>query len=578
MSFGRPDLLLLAFVMPALIGLLIAAYTARRRRAAAALGEASLLARLGAPELARFPLRRTVLLAAAAAALGLAAAGPRWGLREVETRTQALNLVLVLDVSRSMLVEDVTPNRLETMRIFVRRLIRDLHGDRIGMVVFAGRAYVLSPLTHDASALELYIDALDPEIVSQGGSALSAGIAHGTDLVRARDELAGDRVVLVISDGEALEEGTAVRQAADRARRAGVVVHTLGIGTPTGGYVPDHDPRTGEQVGFKRWQGELVVSRLDEGLLRDLADRGGGRYFHLTGIGAASSVIAEIRGMQRVGTSYTRVERADRYALFAALALLLLALDAALARGLATPRPAALASARLALLVMLLPLVTGFAIGDLERGNRHYRAGRYVEAIEAYENALRRGKASPELHYNLGTALLALGRHAEAEAQFVRALESVEPALRQRAYYNLGNRFLGAGRAGGDEAARLLDAAAEAYRHALRLDPSDVDAKWNLELTQRERERQPDPPQPQPSDPSQQQPDDQDQQPQDGGAATGGAGGQTGDRGERAGATDGRLSPEEAERILSAAEQDELQVTRERLRMGQRRTPVARDW
>jgi Ca-activated chloride channel homolog len=229
--------------------------------------------------------------------------------------------------------------------------------------------------------------------------------------------------------------------------------------------------------------------------------------------------------------------------------------------------------------VLLVMLVTGFGIGDFERGNRHYREGRYAEAAEAYERALQRGTATAELHYNLGTALLALGRYGEAEAHLQRALQSVEPELRQRTYYNLGNRFLEAARANGEDPTALLDAAAEAYRHALRLDPHDVDAKWNLELTQRERERQPPQPSPQPPPQTDEQPDDADDDPQPGDASGEGAGGQAGAGGrDRGPAGDGDLSPEEAERILNAAEQDELQVTRERLRKGQRRTPVARDW
>jgi Ca-activated chloride channel homolog len=584
MSFARPELLVLAAALPALVLLLIAGYAARRRRAAGELGDAALLGRLGAPGLLGFPARRALLLGGAAMLLGIAAAGPSWGVREVETRTDALNMVLVLDVSRSMLVEDVAPSRLETMRIFLRRLTRELQGDRIGIVVFAGRAYVLSPMTTDAGALNLYIDALDPELVSQGGSALSAGIAQGTDLVRARDDLAGDRVLLVVADGEALEEEAAVRQAADRARRAGVTVHTVGVGTLSGGLVPDHDPQTGEQIGYKRWQGEHVVSRLDEELLRDIARRSGGSYFHLPGVGAAGRIISELREMQRARALERRVERVERYAIFAFLALLLIVMDALLARRAAAPpgrRAAApvAAPARAALLALLVAAVTGFGIGDVERGNRHYRDGRYAEAVEAYEAALRRGRTSPELHYNLGTALLALGRHADAEAHLQRALESVEPDLRQRTYYNLGNRFLEAARANEGDATRLLDAAAEAYRHALRLDPRDIDAKWNLELTEREREQQPPQPDPQRPDPMDSQ-DADDDDPRPGEAPLGdGAGGQGGAGGHEHGpAGDGELSREEAERILNAAEQDELQVTRERLRKGQRRTPVARDW
>jgi Ca-activated chloride channel homolog len=590
MSFARPDLLVLALVLPALVAFLVFAYARRRRRVAEALGDAALLQRLGAGEMRRFPLRRLLLLAGAAAALGMAAAGPRWGTRIETAQTQSLDMVLALDVSRSMLVEDVAPNRLDAMRIFIRRLTQELRGDRIGLVAFAGRAYVLTPMTVDGSALDLYIDALDPEIVSQGGSAISAAIVQATDLVRAREQAGGERVVVLISDGEALEETAPIRGAAERARRSGVVIHTIGIGTPSGGTVPARDAAGGARGGVTRDEfGEVVISRLDEALLRDIASRAGGRYFHLDGLGAASRVISELRGMQRDATSEQRVVQPDRHALFIALALFLLLLDGLLAGPVPAawptfrrrPRSGWLSrplSGRAAVLLLVLA-TTGFAIGDIERGNRHYRAGRYADAVVAYQAALQRGNTTPELHYNLGTALLRLGRHEEAEQHFAGALQSVEPELRQRTYYNLGNRYLEVGRQS-DAGAPLLDAAAEAYRNALRLDPADRDAKWNLELALQERERQaqqqPDDPEPDPSAEPEQQ-DGDDAGPGEGQGAGGAGGGGSGSA-DRTGAAPGELTQAEADRILNAADQDELDVARERLRKGQRRTPVLRDW
>ena len=221
-----------------------------------------------------------------------------------------------------------------------------------------------------------------------------------------------------------------------------------------------------------------------------------------------------------------------------------------------------------------------FGTGDVERGNRHYREGRYAEAVEAYRAALARGRASPELHYNLGTALLQLGRYAEAEQHLREALRAADPELRHRAYYNLGNRYLLEARNGkpGEEArTHLLDEAVDAYKEALRLQPGDQDAKWNLELALREQDRLP--PQAQGGgggESDQQQPQNQSANSQ------GGAGQQppmpsstrSGDMPRDPGA----LTREQAERILSAAEQDERELFREQLRRGRREPPVARDW
>src|SRR5690606_31305732 len=175
----------------------------------------------------------------------------QWGREVVETQNRALDIVLAVDVSKSMWAQDLSPDRLERARLLVRRLLRELPGDRIGLVAFAGRAYVLSPLTVDHGALHLYLDALDPAIVSQGGSSLASAVRQATDLVRSREGTRSDRAVVLVTDGEALEEQAEVISAAERAAAAGVVVFTVGVGTPAGAPVPERDPVTGADLGFK---------------------------------------------------------------------------------------------------------------------------------------------------------------------------------------------------------------------------------------------------------------------------------------------------------------------------------------
>ncbi|HEX6938303.1 MAG TPA: VWA domain-containing protein [Longimicrobiales bacterium] len=612
MSFARPDLLWLAVALPLTLGLAVAGHARRRRRVAALLGESALVRRLGGDDLHRFPTARLVLIALAGLALGLAAAGPRWGRRVVETETRALDLVLALDVSKSMWARDLAPDRLERQRLLARRLLRELHGDRIGLVAFAGRAYVLSPLTVDHAALQLYLDALDPAIVSQGGSSLASALRQATDLVRSRATARADRAVVLVTDGEALEDEAAVIDAAERAAAAGVVIFPVGVGTPDGAPVPERDPVTGAAIGYKRdLGGDVVISRRHDALLERIAEITGGRYLPADRAGATERLIAELRDLDRTATASDRqVQERERSGWFIAVALLLLAVDAARDRGVrlrsllraptlplsrarrrrprgggapaaAPPSPSrgALgdpASARGALALLALGLFAGFGFGDLERGNRLYREGKYAEAVEAYREALADGEDSPALHYNLGTALLRLGRYEEAERHLREALASIDPDTRERTYYNLGNRFLEAGRASPDPEARarLLDAAVEAYKRALRIQPGDVDAKWNLEMALREREQQPPPAQGGGAGRSQpQRPRDPSRDPQGGGgqpSASSSGGGAPRDP--------GAMTREQAERILSSAEQDERELFRDQLRKGRRDSPVARDW
>lgn len=330
MSFESPGLLWLAVALPAVVVLGMGAWARRRRRAARALGSPALLERLGAGDLRAFPYRRLVMLSVAAAALGLAAAGPRWGLESVEEGGFAADLVLALDVSRSMLAQDVAPDRMERQRVLARRILRELSGDRIGLVVFAGRAHVLAPLTADHGTLHLYLDALDPDIVSQGGSSLSTAIRQASDLARGPDD-AGRGVVVVVSDGEALEDHEAVLREADRANRLGITVHTVGVGTTTGAPVPARPGQDGRVEGPTRGpDGEVVISRLEEGLLREVARRAGGRYVRLGDAGATDALLGTLKGLDRTeGDPRTGVRPAPRYAWFVLLALALLAVDGA---------------------------------------------------------------------------------------------------------------------------------------------------------------------------------------------------------------------------------------------------------
>ena len=230
-------------------------------------------------------------------------------------------------------------------------------------------------------------------------------------------------------------------------------------------------------------------------------------------------------------------------------------------------------------------VVVAWSIGDKERGNRLYRAGDYAGAAAAYEKAVKGGEDSPELHYNYATTLLRLGRYADAEQHFKAALKNVEPDLRERTLYNLGNRFLyqarsqpasggaapGPATASGNAATgaavapdqrALLDAAIKAYQEALRIDPKDGFAKWNLELALKDR-----------------------QQKGGGGAQQkkggGGGGSQQKNPNPQSNQNNSprpQMSEAQADRILSAAENDERQLYKDKVRQGNREVPVTRDW
>jgi Ca-activated chloride channel homolog len=588
MTFADRNLLLLAIVLPIIVLVLVLRYAARRRRVAKLLAEGPLLERLGGAGLARIPVERFALLIPAALALGIAASGPQWGLQAVEGGSSSVNVVLALDISKSMLARDVAPNRLERERLVVRRLLRDLNDARIGMVVFAGRAYILAPLTNDQSALQLFVDALDPDIVSQGGSSLGSAILQSASLARGPEGAAGERAVVLITDGEAHESIDEITEAAERAARARVKIFTVAVGTERGAPVPEIDPASNRIVGYKKDPlGETVVSRRNTELLQRIAQITNGKFYDVTATGSTAALVRQLRDLERSpGASEEGLEPRDQTVWFIAITLLLLLLDFLLGRrsvpatahSFTTTRQRAVAAT-----ILLLAFGTGWTIGDVEKGNRLFRAGKYEEAARVYQDIIKKGKAPAYVHYNLGTALLKLGRHREAQQYLQQATKEAEAEVKQRAQYNLGNRYLEDARKGraGDETTQLLDAAVESYKHALRLDPNDRDAKWNLELALREREKQSQSPSGGAQDEKPRSQDQQNQSP----AAGGAGGGQSqsnspSGQGNRQGMNYEQrpMSQEEADRVLSAVEQDERELTREKLKKGERRTPVARDW
>ena len=328
MRLQHPELLWLIPALFAGAAVLILAWQRRRLGAARALGSVGLLQRLTALPLESFPRRRFWLVSAAAALIGAALVGPQWGARIVESETRGLDVVFALDVSASMRAADVVPNRLERMRIETRRLLRELAGDRVGLVIFAGHAYVLAPLTSDHAALEIFLDALDPEIGGTPGTSLAAAIRQGSDLL-AGTRRGADRVLVLFTDGEAHEPAAAVTAAARRARDAGVRIYAVGVGTERGEPIPEQDPETGRVVEYKRdAEGQVVLSRLEPGPLRDVAALTNGAFVRVDE-GGVARLVGALQGLKReTGSGVRRLEWTPRYHWFALLGFLLLTADA----------------------------------------------------------------------------------------------------------------------------------------------------------------------------------------------------------------------------------------------------------
>ncbi|HEX6040974.1 vWA domain-containing protein [Longimicrobium sp.] len=331
--WADPFLLHLIPLLPALVGIGLLLWWRRRREVGAALGDPALVRRLTGTDLRRFPVRRAALLLPAAALLGVAAAGPRWGPAAEPDGTRG-DVVLVLDASNSMLAEDVRPSRLEAERAAARALVDRLGGGRVGLVAFGGSGHVLSPLTTDGAALHLYLDALSPEIVNQSGTSLYAALRQALGLLGPESAGGPPGSIVLVSDGEALDPPRMVHLSVQDAARRGVPIHTVAIGTAAGAPVPDVDPLSGKRIGYKREPNGLVAtSRLDAATLQRIARETGGTFTRSTDAGAISTLAAAAARGGRATRARGESLPDNRYRWPLALALLLIVADALAERG-----------------------------------------------------------------------------------------------------------------------------------------------------------------------------------------------------------------------------------------------------
>ncbi|MBW1988353.1 MAG: VWA domain-containing protein [Deltaproteobacteria bacterium] len=269
MTLARPYMLNLLWLLPVAVFVLVV-LARRRKRQLQALAEEHLLPALAPIESrGKVVFRSTAFLLAAALAV-FASAGPRWGERYQEVSQKGVDILLCVDVSQSMLVSDVKPNRLERARREVADLIAVAGGNRLGLVTFAGAAFLQCPLTLDYAALEMYMNQLSPDLISSQGTDLGAAILTAMDGFD--PESAADKVILLFTDGED-NEGRGMA-AAQKAAEQGIRIFVFGMGDPSGGPVPAR-----EGGGFlKDADGRMVISKLNEAFLSGLARTGGGVY------------------------------------------------------------------------------------------------------------------------------------------------------------------------------------------------------------------------------------------------------------------------------------------------------------
>ncbi len=324
LRFAYPQFFYLYALVPLLI-LFFIWTDHRRKKLLARIGDAELVARLTASVSRRKRFWKTVLLLWVVVFLIFALADPQIGTKLERVKRKGVDIFIALDVSKSMLAEDIAPNRLEKARHEISNFIDRLEGDRIGLICFAGIAFVQCPLTLDYSAAKLFLNDIDTDLIPQPGTNIAAAI----DIARksfVTKELK-HKVLVVITDGES-HQGDPV-EAAKEAAKEGIVIYTIGIGSPQGAPIPEFD-RFGNRVGYKRdASGKIVTTKLDVLTLEKIAFETGGKYYiSSTGEAELNKIYDQISKMEKkelASRQFSQFE--DRFQIFLFLGLVLLVIE-----------------------------------------------------------------------------------------------------------------------------------------------------------------------------------------------------------------------------------------------------------
>jgi len=451
------------------------------------------------------------LVLGALACFGISMAQPRYGYTVEESKRKGRDVLIAVDTSRSMLADDVKPNRLERAKFAAQDLINALEGDRVGLIAFAGSGFLQAPLTVDYSAVLSSLNELDTKIIPLGGTNIAEAIRTA---VEAFGKGEGEsRCLIIFTDGEDLDSG-----ALEEARKASssMRIFTVGVGTAKGSLIPI----SGEDTQFiKDANGQFVKSRLDEQMLTGIAEATGGSYVRLeNGSDAMRQIIRQGLGKLKENEIDARSSHRliERYQWPLGLGIVLLA-SSVLIRD--RRRKPANGSAVLALLVAMACFAPHAANAGV--GEELYKQNRFDEARQKYEEALKRRPGLPELEFDKGTTDYSLGDLEAAATSFTKALAASDPKLRAKVEQNLGTTLLkrALGRDESKESKERETDLKNSVQHleeALKLEKSNTDAKTNLTIARTELAKpKPTPP---PSDKDKKQDnkkDDKDQQSKD---------------------------------------------------------------
>ena len=561
--FEDPIYLWLLVLIPALALIRFVSYRNQRKRLRK-FGDPSLLKEL-MPDVSRFrPSVKFWLLLGALALLIVMLARPQLGTKISHEKRVGIETIIAIDISNSMRAEDVIPSRLERSKMMVENLVDHFTNDKIGLIVFAGDAFVQLPITSDYVSAKMFLSSIDPSMMATQGTDIARAIDMATHSFTQEEGIG--KAIIVITDGEDHEGGAL--QAAESAKDKDMRVYVLGVGSVNGAPIPISG--TGDYM--KDRTGNTVMSALNEEMCKQVAQAGGGAYIHVENNSAAQQQLDnELDKLAKKETSTAVYSEFDeQFQAVGIIVLLLLIIEICILdrRNPLLKNLSLFGKKKVLTVVLVLIAMSVSAQTDrqyIRQGNKQFRSGDYPNAEVSYRKAIEKNPKNPQAVFNLGNALMAQKKDSAAVVQFESASKmETNPLRKAKAYHNMGVVC---------QSHKMYGEAIEAYKSALRLNPNDDETRYNLVLCKHQQQKQQQTQQQNQQGNNDQKKDDKkDQQKQD----------QQQDKQDKKQQEQPKpqMSKENAEQLLNAAIQNEKQ-TQDKLKKAQQqpqRRAIQKNW
>ena len=479
--FEDPIYLYLLVLIPILALIRFVSYRNQRKRLRK-FGDPELLKQL-MPDVSRFrPSVKFWVLLGALALLIVMLARPQLGTKISHEKRVGIETIIAMDISNSMLAEDVVPSRLDRSKMMVENLVDHFTNDKIGLIVFAGDAFVQLPITSDYVSAKMFLSSISPSMMASQGTDIARAIDMATHSFTQEEGIG--KAIIVITDGEDHEGGAL--EAAKAAKDMGMRVYVLGVGSVNGAPIPISG--TGDYM--KDRTGNTVMSALNEDMCKQVAQAGGGAYIHVENNSAAQQQLDnELDKLSKKETSTTVYSEFDeQFQAVGILVLLLLIIEICILDR-RNPLLKNLSLFKRVLLIISLiscfsPLTSNAQTDRqyIRQGNKLFHSGDYPNAEVSYRKAIEKNPKNPQAVFNLGNALMAQKKDSAAVVQFESASKlETNPLRKAKAFHNMGVVC---------QSHKMYGEAIEAYKSALRLNPADDETRYNLVLCKHQQQKQ----------------------------------------------------------------------------------------